>query len=87
MGRARLVEPLGVLPNAQIPQSDDRSLTFRVSASFGVKELVRIHSVGEVERAMEFARDSRNVGPEIYLEDLLPDGMTTDGFDIEDDQP
>lgn len=41
----------------------------------------------EVVRAMEFARDSRNVGPEIYLEDLLPDGMTTDGFDIEDDQP
>lgn len=41
----------------------------------------------EVVRAMEFARDSRNVGPEIYLEDLLPDGMTTDGFDVENDQP
>lgn len=39
----------------------------------------------EVVRAMEFARDSRNVGPEIYLEDLLPDGMKTDGYDIEDD--
>jgi superfamily II DNA or RNA helicase len=39
----------------------------------------------EVVRAMEFARDSRNVGPEIYLEDLLPTGMTTDGLDVEDE--
>lgn len=39
----------------------------------------------EVVRAMEFARDSRNVGPEIYLEDLLPAGMTTDDLDVEDE--
>ncbi|WP_309104953.1 DEAD/DEAH box helicase family protein [Microbacterium sp.] len=39
----------------------------------------------EVVRAMEFARDSRNVGPELYLEDLIPAGMSTDRFDVEDD--
>lgn len=39
----------------------------------------------EVVRAMEFARDSRNVGPEIYLEDLLPAGMAGDGLDVEED--
>lgn len=39
----------------------------------------------EVVRAMEFARDSRNVGPELYLEELLSGGLTTDGFDVEDD--
>ena len=39
----------------------------------------------EVIRAKEFAQDSRNVGPEIYLDDLLPAGMTSDGLDVEDD--
>lgn len=39
----------------------------------------------EVVRAMEFARDARNVGADIYLEELLPSGMTTDGLDIEED--
>ena len=39
----------------------------------------------EVVRAVEFARDSRNVGPEIYLEELLPNGMTMDDLDVEDE--
>jgi superfamily II DNA or RNA helicase len=39
----------------------------------------------EVVRAMEFARDARNVGADIYLEELLPAGMTTDGLDVEAD--
>ena len=40
----------------------------------------------EVVRAKEFARDSRNVGPEIYLDDLLPAGMaTSDGLDVEEE--
>lgn len=39
----------------------------------------------EVVRAMEFARDSRNVGPEIYLEELLPDGMAMADLDVEDE--
>ena len=39
----------------------------------------------EVVRAMEFARDARNVGADIYLQELLPAGLTTDGLDVEDD--
>lgn len=39
----------------------------------------------EVVRAMEFARDARNVGLDLYLEELLPAGMTTDGMDVEED--
>jgi len=39
----------------------------------------------EVVRAMEFARDARNVGADIYLEELLPAGMTTDSLDVEED--
>lgn len=41
----------------------------------------------EVFRAMEFARDSRNVGAAIYLESLLPPGHTPrdDAMDIESD--
>jgi len=39
----------------------------------------------EVVRAMDFARDARNVGLDLYLEELLPAGMTTDGMDVEED--
>lgn len=39
----------------------------------------------EVMRALEFARDSRNVGPELYLENLLPLGRRSDGLDVEDE--
>lgn len=42
----------------------------------------------EVVRAMEFARDARNVGPALYLEQLLPapvDSIATDAPDIEED--
>lgn len=39
----------------------------------------------EVVRAMEFARDARNVGLDLYLEELLPAGVTTDGMDVEED--
>ena len=40
----------------------------------------------EIVRAMEFARDSRSLGPALYLEDLLPAsaGMAASGPDIED---
>ena len=39
----------------------------------------------EVVRAKEFARDSRNVGPDIYLDELLPAGMAADGLDVEEE--
>lgn len=38
----------------------------------------------EVARAMEFARDARNVGTDLYLERLLPEGRSEDGLEIED---
>ncbi len=43
----------------------------------------------EVVRAIEFARDSRNVGPALYLQQMLPaspDWTATDPPDIEEDQ-
>ncbi len=46
--------------------------------SAGIFDVIVIGSDGkaimpsEVVRAMEFARDSRNVAPSLYLEDLLP---------------
>ncbi|GIG53333.1 DEAD/DEAH box helicase family protein [Demequina activiva] len=39
----------------------------------------------EVIRAKEFARDSRNIGPELYLDDLLPAGMISGELDVEED--
>jgi superfamily II DNA or RNA helicase len=38
----------------------------------------------EVQRALEFAADSRNVAPSLYLEDLLPTGATAP-WDIEEE--
>lgn len=42
----------------------------------------------EVVRAMEFARDARNLGPALYLEDLLPTSAepAVSGPDIEEDK-
>lgn len=39
----------------------------------------------EVRRAMEFARDARNVGTDLYLEELLPPGTDFASIDIEDE--
>lgn len=39
----------------------------------------------EVKRAMEFAGDARNVGTELYLEELLPPGADLVAMDVEDD--
>lgn len=42
-------------------------------------------SPSEVVRAMEFARDARNVGAEFYLEELLPGETATNRLDVEGD--
>ncbi len=42
-------------------------------------------SPSEVRRAMEFARDARNVGVDLYLEELLPPGTDLASLDIEDE--
>jgi superfamily II DNA or RNA helicase len=40
----------------------------------------------EVTRAMEFAADARNVGPSLYLEDLIPSGAVSGtSIDVEED--
>lgn len=42
----------------------------------------------EVVRAMEFAQDARNVGAQLYLEDLIPNSAPSVGpIDVEEDTP